>query len=119
MRLYPKFAIQTDLVTQAFHLANMQQIRSMIRILEATPLPGFRLKVRFNDGFEGIYAVEPEKRGGVFLPLINPSIFNAVTINPEVGCVEWPGGIDLCPTSMHAEMSGIAANKLASESTAI
>src|SRR5215213_9092218 len=37
----------------------------MIRIIEATPLEGYRLKVRFNDGVEGIYSVEPERRGGV------------------------------------------------------
>jgi hypothetical protein len=76
----------------------------MIRILKATPLEGYRLKVRFNDGIEGIYAVEPERRGGVFQKLQEPAVFNAVRVNPDFGCVEWPGGVDLCPTSMHAEM---------------
>jgi hypothetical protein len=76
----------------------------MIRIIEARPLEGYRLKVRFNDGLEGIYAVAPEQRGGVFLSLRDPAIFNAVRLNPDFGCVEWPGGVDLCPTSMHEEM---------------
>jgi hypothetical protein len=76
----------------------------MIRIIEATPLEGYRLKVRFNDGIEGIYAVEPERRGGVFQKLQEPTVFNAVRVNPDFGCVEWPGGVDLCPTSMHDEM---------------
>lgn len=76
----------------------------MFRIIEAKPLEGYRLKVRFNDGLEGIYAVEPEHRGGVFLSLRDPAIFNAVRVNPDFGCVEWPGGVDLCPTSMHDEM---------------
>ena len=76
----------------------------MIRITAATPLDGHRLKVRFSDGIEGIYAVEPEHRGGVFLRLLDPSVFNAVSINPDFGCVEWPGGVDLCPTAMHEEM---------------
>ena len=50
--------------------------------------------------------VEPEKRGGVFLRLTNPEIFNAVRINDDFGCVEWPGGIDLCPDAMHRTMTG-------------
>jgi hypothetical protein len=76
----------------------------MIRIVEATPFGGFRVKIRFNDGIHGIYSVEPERRGGVFLKLLDPSVFNAVRVNPDFGCVEWPGGVDLCPTSMHEEM---------------
>ena len=76
----------------------------MIRIIEAIPLEGYRLKVRFNDGVEGAYSVDPERRGGVFLKLRDPAVFNAVRVNADFGCGEWPGGVDLCPTSMHDEM---------------
>jgi hypothetical protein len=79
----------------------------MVRIVTAQPLPGHRLKVRFSDGLEGIYPVEPERRGGVFLRLLDDKIFNAVTVNPDFGCVEWPGGVDLCPDSMRREMTGV------------
>jgi hypothetical protein len=81
----------------------------MIRILTARPLPGHRLQVRFNDGLEGTFPVEPERRGGVFLKLLDDRIFNAVTVNPDFGCVEWPGGVDLCPDTMHQAMTGAAA----------
>ena len=80
----------------------------MVRIETAQPLSGYRLKVRFNDGLEGIYSVEPERRGGVFLKLLEAKTFNAVTINSDFGCVEWPGGIDLCPDTMHQAMTGSA-----------
>lgn len=60
----------------------------MVRIETAQPLTGYRLKVRFNDGLEGIDPVEPERRGGVFLKLLEAKTFNAVTINPDLGCVE-------------------------------
>jgi len=76
----------------------------MIRIVEARPLEGHRLNIRFNDGVEGVYAVDPERRGGVFLSLRAPAVFNAVRVNPDFGCAEWPGGVDLCPTAMHKEM---------------
>jgi Protein of unknown function (DUF2442) len=78
----------------------------MVRIETVQPLTGYRLKVRFNDGLEGVYPVEPERRGGVFLKLLDANIFNAVTINPDFGCVEWPGGVDLCPDTMHQAMTG-------------
>ncbi len=81
----------------------------MVRIEKVQPLDGHRLKLRFSDGLEGIYSVEPERRGGVFLKLLDPKIFNAAAINPDFGCVEWPGGIDLCPDTMHQAMSGSEA----------
>jgi len=73
----------------------------MIQIASAKPLPDYRLKVTFNDGASGIFPVEPERRGGVFMKLLDPRVFDAVTINADFGCVEWPGGIDLCPDTMH------------------
>jgi hypothetical protein len=76
----------------------------MVRISEVTPLEGYRLKVRFDDGAEGIYSVEPDRRGGVFLRIKDPAVFNAVRVNPDFGCVEWPAGVDLCPASMHKEL---------------
>ena len=78
----------------------------MIRIVSAEPLPQYRLKVVFSDGVSGVFAVEPERRGGVFLKLLDAGVFNAVTINPDFGCVEWPGGVDLCPDAMHQAMTG-------------
>jgi hypothetical protein len=58
----------------------------------------------FDDGASGIFLVEPARRGGVFLKLLDARVFNAVTVNPDFGCVEWPGGIDLCPDAMHEAM---------------
>ena len=78
----------------------------MIRIVSAEPLSDCRLKITFNDGVSGIFPVEPGRRGGVFLKLLDAKVFNAVTINPDFGCVEWPGGIDLCPDTMHRTMTG-------------
>ena len=44
-------------------------------------------------------------RGQVLLKLIDLPIFNAVTVNPDFGCVEWPGGVDLCPDTMYEAMT--------------
>ena len=82
----------------------------MIRIISAEPLPQYRLKVTFNGGVNGIFPVEPERRGGVFLESLDARVFNAVTVNPDFGCVEWPGGVDLCPDTMHQAMIGESGN---------
>ena len=91
---------------EAFKTAPLEQNDGMIRIVSAEALPGCRLKVVFSDGLSGIFAVEPERRGGVFLKLLDPRVFNAVAVNPDFGCVEWPGGIDLCPDTMHQVVAG-------------
>ena len=83
----------------------------MNRIVSAKPLSGYRLKVVFNDGLSGIFDVEPERRGGVFLKLLDTKTFNAVGVNPDFGCVEWPGGIDLAPDAMHQAMAGAESEK--------
>ena len=91
----------------------------MVRIETAQPLTGYRLKVRLNDGLEGVYPVEPERRGGVFLKLLEPKTFNAVIINPDFGCVEWPGGVDLCPEAMHRALSGVESDVELPEAVAL
>ncbi len=83
----------------------------MIWIISATPLADYRLKVAFNDGVDGIFPFEPARRGGVFLKLLDLDVFNAVIINPDFGCVEWPGGVDLCPEYMHQVMSGAESTR--------
>ncbi|HXR06891.1 MAG TPA: DUF2442 domain-containing protein [Candidatus Acidoferrum sp.] len=83
----------------------------MNRIVSAEPLPEWRLRVVFEDGVSGIFPVEPAKRGGVFLKLLDTRVFNAVAVNPDFGCVEWPGGIDLCPDAMHQAMCGFKTDE--------
>jgi hypothetical protein len=84
----------------------VDQKNSMIRIISAEPPPQCRLKVTFNDSVSGVFPVEPQRRGGVFLKLLDARVFNAVTVNPDFGCVQWPGGVDLCPDAMHHAMPG-------------
>lgn len=85
----------------------------MNRVVSVQPLPEYRLRVVFDDGFSGIYAVAPHQRGGVFLKILEPGIFASVIVNPEFGCVEWPAGIDLCPNAMRREMAPLGQNSTA------
>ncbi len=88
----------------------------MIRGISAESLRQCRLKVTFNDGVSEVFPVEPERRGGVFLKLLAPRVFNAVTVNPDLGCVERLGGADLCPDATYQTntlaQAGDCANSL-------
>jgi hypothetical protein len=76
-------------------------------IVEARPLGGHRLFLRFEDGVEG--EVDLDKLiafQGVFAPLLDPAAFAQVTVDRELGTVRWPDGADLDPDALHAEITG-------------
>jgi hypothetical protein len=60
-------------------------------------LSGYRLRLRFADGMEGIIDVrEHIPFEGLFAPLADPSFFEQVAIYPELKTIYWPGDIDVC-----------------------
>ncbi|MDR0275741.1 MAG: DUF2442 domain-containing protein [Burkholderiaceae bacterium] len=75
------------------------------RVASVEVLPGFRLRIRFVDGTEGMtdFAALIQSSGaGVFAALADPSIFAQACV--EHGAVTWPGEIDLAPDAMYAEI---------------
>jgi hypothetical protein len=76
--------------------------RSPWRVAAVEVLPGFRLKVRFLDGTEGVVDMSARIRSadaGVFAALADPVRFAEVFV--DYGVVTWPGEIDLAPDAMH------------------
>jgi tetratricopeptide (TPR) repeat protein len=75
------------------------------RVAAVEALPGYQLKVRFNDGLEGVVDMDREVHSpdaGVFAELADPDRFAAVFV--DFGAVTWPGEIDLAPDAMYAEI---------------
>lgn len=69
---------------------------SLVRIQEATPLEGFRLRLKLTDGSVIERDVLAFLTGPVFEPLrVSPAMFKQV--KAENGTVVWPNGADLCP----------------------
>ena len=76
-------------------------------IVEAFPLDGFRLKLRFEDGVTGIVDIDQcVTFTGVFAPLLERAQFEAVNVNAELGTVCWPCGADLDPDVLYAKITG-------------
>jgi len=61
----------------------------------------YTLRIGFNDGSEQVINFEPVLKGELFGPLHNPTLFNQVTIDPEVHTLVWPNGSDFEPATLH------------------
>ncbi len=80
----------------------------LARIVFVEALEEKRLFLRFNDGGEGVIDLEQSIQfTGVFEPLLDPSFFQQVTINPISGTVEWPNGADLDPDVLYESVCGM------------
>jgi len=74
-------------------------------IVAVKALPNHRLHLIFDNGVEGEVALNqlvPFK--GVLEPLSNPDVFIAVSVNAELGTIQWPHGADLDPDVLYAEV---------------
>lgn len=68
----------------------------MLRINEAYPLDGYRLRLTLSDGAIVERDVGGLLVGPVFDPIRqNPKIFRQVRV--KRGTLSWPGDVDLCP----------------------
>lgn len=75
------------------------------RVAEVRALPGYRLRVRFNDGTEGCVDMAQfleSPVAGVFAALRDEAAFQDVDV--VLGAVTWPGGLDLAPDAMYREI---------------
>jgi hypothetical protein len=52
----------------------------------------YKLKVRFNNGIEGVVDLEPELYGEIFEPLRDTTLFRRVFLTNRT--LEWPNGAD-------------------------
>ncbi|ARV61506.1 molybdopterin-guanine dinucleotide biosynthesis protein A [Nostocales cyanobacterium HT-58-2] len=75
-------------------------------IIAVEPLENYQLRVRFEDGVEGIVDVSQMiKFTGVFASLQDQENFAKVEVNPEVGTVQWQSGADLDPDVLYATIT--------------
>jgi hypothetical protein len=61
----------------------------------------YTLALSFEDGTEQRIDFRPILEGELFGPLQNLNVFNAVSLDKEVGTVTWPNGADFDPATLH------------------
>lgn len=72
------------------------------RVSAVEALPGYRLRVRFVDGTEGVVQLAGlvgRAAPSVFAKLRDEALFREAYA--ELGAVTWPGGLDLAPDAMY------------------
>jgi len=69
----------------------------ILHTTEVTPLPGFRLALRFNNGESGEVDLSNELDGEVFEALRDPALFATARQHPVMRTVVWANGADLAP----------------------
>jgi Protein of unknown function (DUF2442) len=76
-------------------------------VVSVEPLDDYRLRVRFDDGVEGVVDVtQLVTFTGVFEPLRSIDFFAQATVDPELGTVRWPNHADLDSDVLYAKVTG-------------
>jgi len=71
------------------------------------PFGDYRLRIRFDDGVEGVIDVEQlVEFTGVFEPLRDPAFFAKVKVHPELGTICWSNDADLDSDVLYAKVTG-------------
>lgn len=76
----------------------------LTKITRLEKLGGFCLRVRFNDGSEGVhdFTAMVNETGPMVEPLRDQAYFNRVFL--EFGAPTWPNGFDIAPEWLRQEM---------------
>ena len=75
------------------------------RVMSVEALRGYRLRIRFLDGLEGIVDMSglvASPNAGVFSVLADSEAFNRVFV--ALGAVCWPNGLDIARDAIYAEI---------------
>jgi hypothetical protein len=85
------------------------------KIAHLEKLGGFRLRLRFANGSEGVhdFSALVNEPGPMLEPLREEGYFNRVFL--EFGAPTWPNGFDICPDYLHQQME--AAGELTKAAT--
>ncbi|MBE9126040.1 MULTISPECIES: DUF2442 domain-containing protein [unclassified Coleofasciculus] len=82
-------------------------------IIDVQPLEGYKLRLRFDDGIEGIVDISKIiEFTGIFTPLQDPDYFAKVQVNPDLGTIQWENEADLDPVVLYATITGQETSKL-------
>lgn len=78
----------------------------ILHTTEVTPLPGYRLSVRFNNGESGEVDLSGELDGEIFEALRDPTLFATAYQHPIMRTVAWGNGADLAPEFLLSLLRG-------------
>ncbi len=84
----------------------------MHHIVAVKTMSDYKVWIKFSDGIEGTADLTDLVGKGIFSKWSDKKYFNSVYVDKESHTIAWPGGIDLCPDSLYAEITGKDINSL-------
>ena len=85
-------------------------MRSTPLLIEAKPLDGYTVHVRFEDGTAAdVDLAYLLAYGGVFEPLRDLEFFRQLRADSEAGTIVWPNQADIAPETLYAHAQRRAA----------
>lgn len=85
----------------------------ILHTTEVTPLSGYRLLLRFNNGAAGEVDLSNELDGEVFEPLRDPVLFATASQHPVMRTAAWANGSELAPEFLLDLMEAQQGNRAA------
>jgi hypothetical protein len=76
-----------------------------MKVIDASPLPAYRLSLRYENGERGVVDLSEFVGRGVFSAWEQPGVFEQVVVTSD-GAVAWPGELDMCPDALYLRMTG-------------
>jgi hypothetical protein len=101
----PVQGYRTSILADSCSASPFGTLSCMVRPVKVEPLSGYRLRVRYADGVEGIIDLSEQVRRGVFAPLRDDALFRNVQIGDR-GQIAWSDDLDICPDSAYLEITG-------------
>ncbi len=77
----------------------------MIRPTHVEALPGYRIRLMYADGVEGIIDLSADVGRGVFAALSDEAFFRTVHLG-QYGQIAWSEDIEICPDAAYEEIKG-------------
>ena len=79
-------------------------------LIEAKPVDGYMVRVRFEDGTRADVGLSYlAEYGGVFEPLSDPEYFRRLRADRDAGTIVWPNQADIAPETLYAQARRRAA----------
>jgi hypothetical protein len=89
--------------------ARLRHFMPMLKPAKIEALPGYRIRLVYPDGVEGVIDLSADVGRGVFAPLADEAFFRTVHIG-EYGQIAWSEDIEICPDSAYDEIVGKPAH---------
>ena len=76
----------------------------MLEVTAAQYVHQFRIRIRFNNGDEGVVDLADALWGPMFEPLKDPAVFRRFEVSEVMHTVQWENDADLAPEYLHQKM---------------